>query len=92
MPTLDDLNRKLTDLHTEHSVLKDKITQLQHGYEDLKRGQAQLSEQLTANTVITTQVKDLLTAGKIGTQILKWVASLVISYIAIAQFLKWTKF
>jgi hypothetical protein len=49
-----------------------RLERLELGHRALVRGQDRIAMQMAENTKITSEVKDLLTAGRIGTQFIKW--------------------
>jgi hypothetical protein len=80
---ISSIGRQLDAVRTKHAVLTSHITELQAGFLELKVVQAAIRAELIANTTITAEIKDILTAGKVGTKMLKWMAIIAGSIAAI---------
>lgn len=78
---LDSISGQLDAIRTRHVVLATRLEELQTGFQDLKQGQKSMLAELGQNTAVTTEIKEILTVGKIGSQFIKW-ASIVIGSLA----------
>ena len=68
-----------TDTQQQFIILQRQQNVMQMEILDLQRGHTGILTQIAENTKITTEIKDILTAGRIGTSVIKWVASIVLA-------------
>lgn len=86
----DTMPAQLEDIRVRLQRGADRMDRLERGYRELKGGQATISGQLfentrltKENTEITTQVRDLMTTGRMGTKLIKWAGGMAIAGAAI---------
>lgn len=56
---------------------------------ELKAGQDELTKQMVKNTMVTEEVLDVVRIGKLGTYMIKWIASISVAGTAIWTAIYW---
>jgi hypothetical protein len=76
---MESIPGQLDALRIRHVVLTERISDLQTGFHTLREGQVTLAAQLEANTEITKEIKDLVTAGRVTKKIAVWVTAVLVA-------------
>jgi hypothetical protein len=84
----DSIPGQLDALRIRHVVLTERISDLQTGFHTLREGQVTMAAQLDANTEITKEIKDILTAGKVTKKVAVWVAAVLTAVTALVATVK----
>lgn len=56
-----------------------KMRQLSTDVGDLKTGQEQFAKAMQANTEMTADIRDVVTAGRVGSKVVKWLGAMAIA-------------
>lgn len=55
------------------------MRQLSTDVGDLKTGQEQFARDMKANTEMTSDIRDVVTAGRVGSKVVKWLGAMAIA-------------
>jgi hypothetical protein len=79
----DSVPAQLDALRIRHVVLTERLSDLQTGFTSLREGQVTMAAQLDANTKITSDIKDILVAGRVTRKVAVWVTAIAVAITSV---------
>jgi hypothetical protein len=77
--TEESIPGQLDALRVRHMVLAERMSDLQTGFQVLREGQVTMAAKLEENTKVTSDIRDILVAGRVTKKAAVWVSALVLA-------------